>query len=94
MIGIVILKNTKHKEELSNLTIAMAFVIILGLLCIHLLPELIEYKNILLIIPSFIGFLILIILDKLIPHHQHEHSSDHCDKKDHNNHLNHIHLNI
>lgn len=90
LIGIIILKNAKNKNELSIFTISMAFIVMLGLVFIHLLPELIETKNYLLVIPSIIGFLILIFLDKLIPHHHHEHSNSKCDKHDHEEHLNHI----
>lgn len=90
LIGIIVLKNAKNKNELSIFTISMAFIVMLGLIFIHLLPELIETKNYLLIIPSVIGFLILIFLDKLIPHHHHEHSESKCDKHDHEEHLNHI----
>lgn len=90
LIGIVILRNSKKKQELSIFTISMAFVVMLGLLFIHIMPEIIEYKNIWLLIPCIIGFIILIILDKLIPHHHHEHSDTHCDKLDHEEHLNHI----
>lgn len=90
LIGIIVLKNAKNKNELSIFTISLAFIVMLGLIFIHLLPELIETKNYLLIIPSVIGFLILIFLDKLIPHHHHEHSDNNCDKHDHEEHLNHI----
>lgn len=90
LIGIVILRNSKKKDELSIFTISMAFVVMLGLLFMHLMPELIEHKNLWLIIPCIIGFSILIILDKLIPHHHHDHSDVHCDKLDHEEHLNHI----
>lgn len=90
LVGIIILKNAKNKNQLSIFTISMAFIVMLGLICLHLLPELIETKNYLLIIPSIIGFLILIFLDKLIPYHHHEHSDNHCDKHDHKEHLNHI----
>jgi len=90
LIGIISLKNNKNKELTANFTIALAFVVMFGLLVFDLLKELIEVKNIWLIIPLIIGFLILIILDKLIPHHHHEHHDDECDKLDHEMHLNHI----
>lgn len=89
LIGILILKNAKNKEKLTNFTTALAFIVMLGLLCLDLIPEIIEMNNYKLLIPALIGFLILIILDKLIPHHHHEHTEN-CDKVDHNNHLNHI----
>ncbi len=59
-----------------------------GLLIFDLLPELLETKNILMILPIFLGFIILILLDKLIPHH-HNHEDCH-NKKEHELHLNHI----
>lgn len=90
LIGIFALRNSKSKEKLSIFTIALAFVVMLGLLIGDLLPEIIETGNILMFIPIIFGFLILIFLDKLIPHHHHEHSDTHCDHKDHEMHLNHI----
>lgn len=90
LIGIVILRNNKSKEKTSNFTIALAFIVLGGLLLFDLLPEIYEAKNILLLIPVILGFLILIILDKFIPHHHHEHKENHCDKHDHDLHLNHI----
>lgn len=90
LIGILILSNSKNKDRLSVFTIAISFVVMLGLIMTHLLPEIIEFSNISLIIPIILGFSILIILDKFIPHHHHEHTDEHCDKIEHNNHLNHI----
>lgn len=90
LIGIIILKNAKNKNELSIFTISLAFIVMLGLICIHLLPELLETKDMYLLIPCMVGFLILIFLDKLIPHHHHEHSDNHCDRIDHEKHLKHI----
>lgn len=90
LIGIVILKNIKNKEKLSLFTISLACVVMFGLLTFDLLPELLESKKIYLIIPGIIGFSLLIILDKLIPHHHHEHSENKCDIHDHDLHLNHI----
>jgi len=90
LIGIISLKNNKQIEKTSNFTISLAFIVMLGLLTFDLLPELLETKNLWLIIPFFIGFFILIVLDKLIPHHHHEHNDEKCDKVDHELHLNHI----
>lgn len=90
LIGIFCLNNSKNKEKTSNFTIALAFVVMLGLLLFDLLPEIIEANNLLLIIPIIIGLIILIIIDKFIPHHHHEHTDNHCNKEEHNLHLNHI----
>ena len=90
LIGIILLQNSKNKEKMSIFTIALSFIIMLGLIITHLLPEIIEFKNIWLIVPILIGFSLLIIIDNFIPHHHHEHHEDFCDKIDHDNHLNHI----
>jgi len=90
LIGILFFNKSNKKDKISIFTIALSFVVMLGLIITHLLPEIIEFKNIWLIIPILIGFSILIILDKFIPHHHHDHSDEHCDKADHNKHLNHI----
>ena len=90
LLGIIILNNYKNKIVLANLTISLAFVVMLGLLFVHIIPEIIEYKNTFLIIPIIIGFCSLIFLDKLIPHHHHEHSDSLCDVSDHEMHLKHI----
>lgn len=90
LIGIFVLGKSKNKEKLSIFTISLAFVVMLGLLLGDLLPEIIETKNWLMVIPILFGFLILVFLDKLIPHHHHEHSENHCDHVDHEEHLFHI----
>ncbi len=90
LIGIIILKNVKNKAQFSLFTISLAFIVMLGLIVFDILPELVESNNWYLLIPFIIGFGILIVLDKFIPHHHHEHDEKHCDKKDHALHLNHI----
>lgn len=89
LIGILIFKNIKNKEKTASFTTALAFIVLFGLLIFDLLKELIEINNYLLIIPCVLGFLILVFLDKLIPHHHHEHHDD-CNHTDHELHLNHI----
>lgn len=90
LVGIILLNKSKNKEDIAMFTTSLAFVIILGLLIFDLLPEIIEYKNFLLIIPFIIGFSLLILLDKLIPHHHHNHQENNDNKKEHIEHLNHI----
>ena len=84
LVGIIFLKYVKNEDKWISFSIALAFVVMINLLLFDLLPELIEQKNIYLIIPAIIGFSFFILLDKLIPHH-HEHG-----KKEHELHLNHI----
>ena len=90
LIGIYSLNKVKDKEKTTLFTISMASVVMFGLLAFHLLPELIGTKNLWLIIPAVIGFMLLILLDKFIPHHNHEHTDLSCDKHEHKLHLNHI----
>ena len=90
LIGIVTLNNNKNKTKMGNFTIALASVVLLGLLLFDLLPELIATKSFLLFIPIVSGFFLLIVLDLFIPHHHHEHVDGDEDKHDHRDHLNHI----
>ena len=89
LIGILAFKYIKNKEKTAAFTTALAFVVLFGLLIFDLLEELIEINNYYLIIPAIIGFLLLVLLDKLIPHHHHEHKNN-CNHDDHELHLNHI----
>ena len=89
LVGIFILNKSKNKDKLSIYTIALAFVVLLGLVFNHLLPELIETKNISLIVPFFLGLILLIIIDKFIPYHTHKHDES-CNKLEHQLHLSHI----
>lgn len=90
LIGIIFFEKVKNKEKMSLFTTSLAFIVMLGLLFLDLLPELVEEFNIYTLIFALLGFFILIILDKLIPHHHHEHHNINDDKKDHNLHLQHI----
>jgi len=89
LVGIFILNKSKNKDKLSIYTIALAFVVLLGLVFNHLLPELIETQNISFIIPFLLGLVLLIIIDKFIPYHTHKHDES-CDKLEHQLHLSHI----
>ncbi len=90
LIGIVLLKNNKYKELTSNFTTSLALVVLIGLIIFDLLPELLEANNKYLFLPIIFGFVILVLLDKLIPHHHHDHTDKKCDHHDHELHLNHI----
>ena len=88
LIGIIMVNCFKNKEKVSLITTSLAFVVLIGLLFLDLLPELLENKDIQLLMPMIVGFSMLIVLDKLVPHHHHDHV--HCDKHDHEEHLQHI----
>lgn len=82
--SLITLKFTINEEKTTLFTMSLAFIVMLGLLLFDLLPEILEQKNIYLLIPILIGLLIFILLDKILPHH-HEHG-----KKEHDLHLNHV----
>ena len=88
LIGILLLKHNHFEEKISLFVFSLAFIVMGGLIFLDILPELIETKDIKLLIPVIIGFLALVLIDKLIPHHHHEHN--HCDVHDHEEHLNHV----
>lgn len=90
LIGIFLLRHSKDKEKVSLFTISIAFVIMLGLVLFDILPELIETKEAFLIIPVIMGFLFLVVIDKMIPHHTHHHSEKNDNHIEHVKHLNHI----
>ena len=90
LIGIIFFEKVKNKEKMSLFTTSLAFIVLIGLLFLDLLPELIEEFNIYILIFAILGFVLLILLDKLIPHHHHDHHDINDDKNDHNLHLQHI----
>ena len=90
LLGIIFLNNYKNKANISLFATSLAFVVIISLLAFDLLPEIIEAKNIYLIIPLVLGFGIFIVLDRLIPHHHHEHHEHDDDEEDHLLHMQHI----
>ena len=90
LIGIIFFEKVKNKEKMSLFTTSLAFIVLIGLLFLDLLPELIEGFKIYTLLFAILGFVLLILLDKLIPHHHHEHHDINDDKKDHNLHLQHI----
>ena len=90
LIGIIVYKFIKHKKEITIGAMACAFVVIIGLIALDLLPELIEIKKWYLIIFVIIGFVFLVLIDKLIPHHHHNHKENDEDTNEHQEHLEHI----
>ena len=91
----------KNNKKLTDLSISMAFGVIVFLIIFSLIPETFEVLNeevdvtrtiIVMIILALIGIMILKILDLFIPHHEHEshHNHQHKNSKCHNEHLHHI----
>lgn len=90
LVGIIIYKFVKHKNELTVAAIACAFVVIIGLIIFDLVPELIELDNAWLFVFVVLGFVLLFLIDKLIPHHHHNHHAHDEATKEHKNRLEHV----
>ena len=90
LIGIIVYKYAKHKKELTIGAMACAFIVIIGLIALDLIPELLEIGKWHLIIWVIIGLLFLLLIDKLVPHHHHEHKENDEATKEHQGHLEHI----
>ena len=90
LIGIIVYKFIKHKKELTIGAMGCAFVVIIGLIALDLIPELIEIKKWYSIIFVVIGLVFLVLIDKLIPHHNHNHKENDEDTHEHQEHLEHI----
>ena len=97
LIGTVVGISFKNNKKLIDISISIAFGVVITLIAVELIPEVlsISIENLgrgrgLLIISilAFLGFIILQQLDLFIPHHEeHNHSHKHeC----HNEHLKHI----
>lgn len=98
LIGFLISKITKNKNKLFTFAIALAFVVMLGLIVIDLVPELIEnlenqkltYKLIITTLSIAIGIVTLKILDNLVPDHHHDHHDHNDNHKEHASNMYHI----
>lgn len=98
LIGGLISLKIKNKEKLNAFSIALAFIIIINLLLMDLIPEILEllesydlsFKILIIAIFGILGILVLKILDFFIPDHHHEHHDDEIDKREHISHINHI----
>lgn len=106
LVGLFILGGTllgfysKNNKTIVNLSIGIAFGVIVALMGMELIPEAYEKLNVnaswraivILITTALIGILVMNILDNFVPHHEHESHHDHKHKDDtcHNEHLSHI----
>lgn len=90
LVGIIIYKFVKHKNELTVAAISCAAVVIIGLIIFDLAPELIEQDNAWLFVFVILGFVLLFLIDKLIPHHHHKHHGHDEATKEHKDRLEHV----
>lgn len=98
LIGGFISLKIKDKNKLNAFSVALAFVIMLNLICFDLMPEVLEllesknlaFKIILIVVFLLVGILVLKILDCFIPDHHHEHHDGEANIEEHNSHVKHI----
>ena len=101
ILGSIIGLNYKNNKKVTDLSISIAFGVIVSLIFFEILPETYEILSeevgtlrgiLAILILILIGILVLKILDLFVPHHGHEahthhkHSNESC----HNEHLHHI----
>ena len=92
LIGIIVFRYISNKNTFSRISIACASVIIFGLICFDIAPELISKKSPLVPIFILLGLITLISIDKLLPHHRHTHEENDEEKKEHIKHIEHINI--
>ena len=88
--GMFLYRASKNKTALTIFASACAFVVILGLICFDLLPEIKEFSHLWTYLFILVGFLVIHCLDLLIPHHHHHHHDNDYATKAHVKHLEHI----
>jgi zinc transporter ZupT len=89
LVGSLLNKIIKN-NNISVLSISLAFIVILNLLLFDIGPEIFESFSIYNLLIVIIGLIILKILDLYIPNHSHHHDEKNDNKKEHYNHLKHI----
>lgn len=90
LVGVICYKFIKNKRVVTLISMACAWVVIIGLIIFDLGKELWEIGYPWLFIFIFLGLFILILIDKLIPNHHHDHVDNDEEGKEHQNHLEHI----
>ena len=83
----IIYNFTSNKTSFTRMSISCASIVIIGLILFDLLPELINLKKWWIFLFVIIGLLLLVMIDKLVPHHEHEHHENDEEKIDHINHI-------
>lgn len=90
LLGIIIYRNTKHQKQLTVASMSCAAVVIIGLILTDLLPEALEIGKWWIFLFVILGLVLLFLLDKIVPHHHHNHCENDEDGLEHQNHLEHI----
>lgn len=98
LVGGLISLKVKDKNKLNSFSIALSLVVLINLILFDLFPELLELlndkttsmKTIIIIIFIGIGILLLKILDRFIPAHNHMHHENETNIEEHEFHVSHI----
>ena len=90
LIGVIVYKFIKNKNKITIISMSCAMIVIIGLIFGDLIPHLLEIKKWWLITCIIIGLLIILGIDKIVPHHHHDHHENDEDGKEHQGHLEHI----
>ncbi len=97
LLGKITLSFSKRKDILNKVSIGISFTVMIGMLIFDLFKEAVElfsfskYNYLLMSLFIILGFVIFIILDKLVPHHEiNDKTSKSNETYEHNNHLFHI----
>ena len=100
LAGFEIVTVIKDKKKISVLAISLAFIVMIGIIFMDLLPEVMElsvkvtyYKNIKIIIiigSILVGIGILKLFDIFIPHHNHHHHEKERNQEEHLGHQVHL----
>lgn len=90
LIGILFNKICNGNKNINILSIALSFIILIYLIIFDILPEIKESFNFYALLFILLGLVLLKILDFFVPQHDHHHKDKNDNKKEHDNHLNHI----
>lgn len=96
LLGFIISKKLKDKNKLYLLTLGLSLITLSGIIIFDLFPEVIENVKYIrngifnCVIFILLGFILMLFLDKITPHHTHHHKEHEKNIKEHNNHLFHI----
>ena len=96
LIGFSLFKLTSHKKQINIISISMAFIVMIGIIFMDLIPEIIDisetivsskiFKILLIVGFIILGVIILKFFDFLIPNHHHNHAEK---EKNHQEHIGH-----
>ena len=98
LLGIIIPKFFKNKNQLILIATGLTFVIMFFLILFDLIPEIIEILDpvnnpkyiFLIIVFILLGIIVLKLLDFYVPNHVHKHKENEENIKEHNGHLFHL----